>query len=462
MAMMPADIPRLAEVHSDWRLLALALLLSICTGVLFGLAPALHASAVDPNRDLKEGGRTGAGQSVRQNRFRAALVILQIAVSVVLLISAGLLIRSFVALLHQEPGFEPNGLTVGQIWIPVPNNPQANRYLNAPQRTALVRELLRRMGELPGVQKAALSTSAAVPFLNNVKNPFPFSLPDDSAIQQAGHAAEFGAVSPDYFEALRIPLKQGRTFTDHDLETTKRVVVVNEAFIRKFSPQKSIIGTRLRDRSGNESEIIGMVGDVRNEALDVPPQPRVYASIFQNSGYSLAMFLRMPADLRTIKETLTQMVQAIDPELPVYSVGKMEELISASIARRRFSLFLMSAFAALALFLATLGIYGVMAFLVNQRVQEFSIRLALGAQARDIVMLALRPGLILISAGSVVGLAASIAVTRLMSALLFGVSASDPLTFTIVPALLGIVALTACLIPARSAARVSPAQTLRS
>jgi ABC-type antimicrobial peptide transport system permease subunit len=172
--------------------------------------------------------------------------------------------------------------------------------------------------------------------------------------------------------------------------------------------------------------------------------------------------LRMRADVRTTKETLTQTVQAIDPELPVYGVGTMEELVSTSIARRRFSLFLMSSFAALALLLATLGIYGVMAFLVNQRVQEFSIRLALGAQARDIIMLALRPGLILISIGSFVGLAVSIAVTHSMSGLIFGVFASDPVTFSIVPLVLGIVALAACFIPARYASRISPAEILRS
>jgi putative ABC transport system permease protein len=228
-----------------------------------------------------------------------------------------------------------------------------------------------------------------------------------------------------------------------------------------LAKDRDVIGRHLRDGAGNESEIIGVVGDVRTEGLDVPPQPRAYASLFQRSGASLAVFLRTRSDLRTIKEELTRTVQAVDPELPVFGVRTMEELMSASMARRRFSLFLMSVFAVLALLLAALGIYGVMAFLVSQRIQEFGIRLALGAQPRDILALAFRPGLVLTSVGVAFGLAASIVVTRLMSSLLFGVSARDPLTFAAVPVLLWTVAVAACLVPVRRATRVSPAQTLR-
>jgi putative ABC transport system permease protein len=461
LAMIPADVPRLAEVHSDWRILFLAIVLSVITGVVFGLTPALHASAIDPNRDLKEGGRTAGGQSVRQNRSRAALVVLEVALSVVLLVGAGLLIRSFSTMLRQEPGLDPKGLTAGQIWIPVPNDPKANRYLNAPQRAALVRELLRQLAELAGVQKAAIGTARDVPFLN-ANNPFPFSFLDESTIHQSEHAAEFGAVSPEYFEVLKAPLKAGRFFTNHDAEQGKRVVVVNEAFVRKFSPQRDAVGRRLSVGAGAESEIIGVVGDVRNEGLDVPAQPRVYASIFQSPGISLAMFLRTRSDAGSFKEILSQTVHGIDPELPVFGVRTMEELMSASMARRRFSLFLMSAFAALALLLAAMGIYGVMAFVVSQRVQEFGIRAALGAQPRDLLMLAFRPGLVLTAAGTVIGLAASIVVTRLMSSLLFGVAANDPITFATVPVVLAIVALAACFIPARRATRVSPVEALRS
>lgn len=461
LALMPADVPRLAEVHSDWRMVSLALALSIITGVLFGLTPALHASAGDPNRGLKEGGRTGEGQSVRQNRSRAVLVVLEVALSVVLLTSAGLLVRSFSTMLRQQPGFEPKGLAVGQIWIPVPNNPNANPYLNPPQRAALVRELLRQVTDLPGVQQAAIGTDNNVPFLSNVKNPAAFSFPDDSTTRQSDHAAEFGSVTPAYFEVLKTPLIKGRVFTDYDSGTAKNVVVVNEAFVRKFSPRKEVIGRRLFGGGGTEFEIVGVVGDVREEGLDMPPQPRVYASALQRPGFALAVFFRTRSQAGTMKEALARTIHRVDPELPVFGVRTMDELMSGSMARRRFSLFLMSAFAAVALLLAALGIYGVMAFLVSQRAQEFGIRSALGAQPRDILLLAFRPGLAMTSAGILFGLGASVAVTRLMSSLLFGVSASDPLTFATVPVVLLAVTLAACLIPARRATRISPVQALR-
>jgi putative ABC transport system permease protein len=386
---------------------------------------------------------------------------LEVALSVVLLVGAGLLIRSFSTMLQQQPGLDPKGLTAGQIWIPVPNNPKANRYLNAPERAALVRELLRQLAALPGVQKAAIGLAGDVPFLN-VTYPFPFSFPDESTVHQSEHAAAFGAVSPEYFEVLKAPLRAGRFFTDHDGEQGKKVVVVNEAFVRKFSPQRDVVGRRLSDSAGTESEIIGVAGDVRNEGLDVASQPRVYASIFQSPGISLAMFLRTRSDASAFKEVLTQTVHGIDPELPVFGVRTVEELMSASMARRRFSLFLMSAFAGLALLLAAMGIYGLMAFVVSQRVQEFGVRAALGAQPRDILKLAFRPGLVPTALGTVIGLATSIVVTRLMSSLLFGVSASDPLIYATVPVVLVIVALAACFVPARRATRVSPIEALRS
>jgi ABC-type antimicrobial peptide transport system permease subunit len=214
---------------------------------------------------------------------------------------------------------------------------------------------------------------------------------------------------------------------------------------------------------GYEAEIVGVVGDVRNDGLDVAPPPRVYQSILQYPRVRLALFLRTrsDADVKSTKEALTQVVHSINPELPVFGVRTMEELRSASMARRQFSLFLMSVFAVVALLLAALGIYGVMAFVVAQRAQEFGIRLALGANPQDILGLAFRPGLILTATGTIVGLAASIAVTRLMSSLLFGVSASDPMTFAVVPVLLGIVTMAACFIPARRATRVSPMDALK-
>jgi len=282
------------------------------------------------------------------------------------------------------------------------------------------------------------------------------------------HAAEFGAVSAGYFDVLKTPLKRGRVFTDHDADSTVRVVVVNEAFVRRFAPQGDVIGRRVqfgregRDGGVKQAEIVGVVGDVRNDGLDVAPPPRVYESILQHPSLRLAAFLRTRSDVdvKATKDALTTTVHSINPELPVFNVRTMADLMSTSMARRRFSLFLMSVFAVSALLLAALGIYGVMAFVVGQRAQEFGIRLALGAKPREILGLAFRPGLLLTATGTIVGLGASIVVTRLMSSLLFGVSASDPATFAVVPVLLGIVTLAACFVPARRATRVSPMEVL--
>jgi predicted permease len=469
LTLMPADVPRLAEVHADWRMVAFALVLSLTTGVLVGLMPALHASAIDPNRDLRDGGRTGGGQSLRQNRSRAALVVLEVALSAVLLIGAGLLVRSFSAALSQDPGLDPERLVSGQIWVPVPVNPEANHYETLTQRAGLARELLARIAVLPGIEQSAVGTSSDIPLLSNVNNPVPFSLPDEVSTHRNDHAAEFGAVSSGYFAVLETPLKQGRVFTDHDVDSTERVAVVNEAFVRRFSPQRDVVGRRLRyvwrgrDGVERDARIIGVVGDVRNDGLDVAPPPRVYESILQHPSVRPAVFLRARSDIdvKATTEALTQTVHSINPEFPVFNVRTMADLMSASMARRKFSLVLMSVFAVSALLLAALGIYGVMAFVVSQRAQEFGIRLALGATPRNILALAFRPGLVLTAAGTIVGLGASIAVTRLMSSLLFGVSASDATTFAVVPVVLGIVTLAACFIPARRATRVSPMQALK-
>jgi predicted permease len=468
LALLPQEVPRLNEIHGDWRVIALALVLSLFSGILFGLGPAFHATITDPNHDLKEGGRTGGQHGIRQSRSRAALVTLQVALSVVLLISAGLLIRSFSATLRERPGIDPRSVTVAQILIPQPNNPDANPYLNPPQRGRLARELVQRLEAAPGVQSVAVGLATNVPFLSSARNLtgrnlIAFSFPDNASSAQEEYTADFGAVSPNYFDLLKLPLRKGRVFTDHDDYGATKVIVVNEAFARKFFPRQDPIGQHVRDkdRATTDSEIIGVVGDVRDHGLDQAPEPRLYGSILQRSNQFFAVFLRTSANLTTIRQLVTRTMEQIDPEVPVYGVTTMNELISSSMARRRLVLFLMSTFAVLALFLASLGIYGVTAFLVKQRVQEFGIRMALGAQIRDILVLAVRPGLVLVSIGAAAGLVVSMFVTRFMSSLLFAVSSTDLFTFITVPLVLAVIAVIACLIPARYATRISPAEALR-
>ena len=454
---MPADVPRLAEVHADWRMVAFALALSLATGVLVGLMPALHASAIDPNRDLRDGGRTGrrterAAKPNSRSAGRAGGCSLG-GVAHWCRVAR----PQFLGCDQSEPGLDPERFVAGQIWAPIPN---------VSKRAEFTRDLLARLAVLPGMEHTAIGTSTAVPLLGVVNNAVAFSLPDEASTHDNDHAAEFAAVSAAYFDVLRTPLKKGRVFTDHDADSSVKVVVVNEAFVRRFSPQRDAVGQRLRFASrgqAQEAEIIGVVGDVLSDGLDRAAPPRVYESILQYPGIRLAVFLRTrsDADVKATKQALTEIVHGINPDFPVFDVRTMADVMSASIARRRFSLSLMSVLAASALLLAALGIYGVMAFVVGQRAQEFGIRIALGAMPRNILGLAFRPGLVLTATGTIVGLGASIVVTRLMSSLLFGVSASDPITFAVVPVLLGMVTMAACFIPARRAMRVSPMQVLK-
>ena len=459
LALMPADLPRLTEVHFDARVIGLACVLSVVTGILFGLTPALNASRTDPNLDLKEGARNGS-PSLRQNRFRGILVATEIALSVVLLSGAGILAHSFWNTLRMNPGFDARGLMVARIWIPFPNNPKANRYLTAQSTAGLSREILRRVRTLPGIEEVAMGGNNSVPLVNNSIKPIAFSLPDQSDSAQKQRSAEFAGISPEFFQVLRTPLLRGRSFTGADTDKTKRVVIVNESFVKQYLAGRDV-GQRL-NFFGADWEIVGVVGDVRHDGLDSPAAPRVYRAMYQGPANEIAVFLRGATESSGLKQAMTRVVEGVDPDLPVYGVQTMREMMATSLARRRFSLSLMAVFGALALFLASIGIYGVMAYAVSQRAQEFSIRMALGAEARDILLLALRPGAVLTLTGVALGLAAAQGATHLMASLLFGVSPADPITFVGVPIALALVALLACWIPARRAVRIPPGAALRS
>lgn len=461
-AALPADLPRLSEVHFDARVVALAFALSLITGIIFGLTPALQASRSDPNTDLKEGGRSGSS-SAKQHRFRSILVASEIGMAVVLLVGTGLLMRSFWHMLQVDPGLDPKNLVVAQIWIPVPNDPAKNPYRTFEQREVLARDLLRRASALPGVRQAAIGSVNSVPFPTAARNTITVSLLGEADPEHSNRAVEFTAVTPEFFQVLKTPLKQGRVFTDDDNTKSKRVVVVNEAFTRTSLSKQDLMGRRLKGGPNNQEwEIVGIVGDLRDEGLDLAPAPRVYFSIYQISRPDMTLFLRSEAAPASLLEPVSRMVRDKDPDLPVYGVRAMEELMAASMSRRRFALSLMGGFAILALFLSALGIYALMAFAVNQRNQEFGVRMALGAQRGDILMLVFRPGLGLALGGALAGLAGAVALTRALTSFLVGVSPVDPLTFAGVPALLALVTLAACWIPAWRASRVAPSVALKS
>jgi predicted permease len=462
LALMPADVPRLNEIHANWQVVIAAVLLSLAAGVLIGLAPAYYATGADSARALKEGGRTGTAPSTRQNRSRSALVVSQIALSAVLLIAAGLLIRSLAAVLQEDPGLDPSNLVAAQVWVPVPNNPKANKYLDPKALVAMVTELHQKLIQLPGVEYAALGTPADIPLIGGNDNARPFAMPDESSAQATQYAAKFGAVSPFYFDALKIPVIKGRVFTEHDDIGAPTVVVVNEAFARQFSPNRDVVGRHLTGtRAKVDLEIVGEVADVRENGLDARTAPRIYLSLLQRPNVALSVFIRSRNSLQATRAALEQVVHEVDPGFATFGVRTMHEVVSSSTARRRFSVSLMTIFALAAVLLATLGIYGVMSFLVGQRGQEFGVRQALGATRRDIMALALRPGIALAAQGTLIGVLVALPVSRLLSALLFGVSAHDPLTFIAVPLLLATAAGVACLAPARRATRVDPVIALR-
>jgi putative ABC transport system permease protein len=465
VAMIPADIPRVEEIHANWTVAFAAIGLSIVTGLLFGIAPAVQSSKVDLTVGLKDGAGSGAGQGRRHQRFRSTLVVAEVALSVVLLAGAGLLIRSFAHAVGGNPGLDPNDLIAAQIWVPVPNNPEMNRYRNFPARAGFVGNLLARLEMIPNVQYAALGSLSDLPARNNPSNSQPFSLPDEATTQEQNRATQFGSVSPDYFNALGTPIRKGRSFTRHDDTTSQQVVIVNEAWVRRFSANKEPVGRIIRlGRAPRTLDvpIVGVAEDIHNDRIDVPPEPHVYFSLLQRPNTNLALFLRTKLDVKSARAQLERAMRDVDAEVPVFNVRTVEDMMSASIARRRFSLFLMTAFAASALLLAALGIYGVVAFSVSQRTQEFGVRTALGAMPRDILTVAVKPGLVLASVGAGVGVLIAFLATRLMTAMLFGVTATDPVTFVAVPVVLLLVAVVACLIPGRRATRVSPIKALRA
>jgi putative ABC transport system permease protein len=464
VAMIPADIPRTAEIHADWRIAFVAVALSIVTGLLFGVAPAVQASKIDLLSGLKDGGGRGAGQGRRHHRFRAALVVAEVALSVVLLAGAGLLIRSFAKAVGANPGLDPKNLIAAQIWVPVPNNPEMNPYRTLPARTALVASLESRLSVIPGVQYAALSTLTALPARNAAVNPGRFTLPDEPASQEQNRTARFSFVSSNYFDVLGAPIRKGRAFTVHDDSTAALIAIVNEAFVRQMSSTKEPIGRTIRLGRAprtRDAQIVGVSVDIHNDRLDVPPEPQIYFPILQNPVTNLAVLLRTTLDVKSARTNLERAVRDVDAEVPVFAVRTMADMMSASIARRRFALSLMTAFAASALLLAALGIYGVVAFSVSQRHQEFGVRAALGARPHEILAVAVRPGLTLAAAGAAVGVFGAFMATRLMTAMLFGVGAADPVTFIAVPIVLLLVAGIACLVPGRRATRVPPIRALR-
>jgi putative ABC transport system permease protein len=460
---VPADIPRLQEVGFDGGVLLFVFAVSLLTGVLFGLVPALQASNPDLTVNLKEGGK-GAGSGAAGRRFRSALVVTEIALSLVLMIAAGLLLRSFGRLLEVDGGFDPHHVLMARIWLPVPNNPELDPYRPPAKRATFVREVLRRASSLPGVQYAAVGAGNSVPLLGpHFTGSFTI---EEKADSDAEHpSAQLSSVSPDYFRALGTPLVRGRFFADSDAVESQRVALIDETAARRFWPNEDPLGRRVKQggRASNApwATIVGVVGNVKTEGFDQPDQPHLYLSALQNPGYAMAVYLRAEGDPASLTQALREQVRAVDPDLPVFGERTMDDVVAASLAQRRFALQVVGGFGVLALLLAGVGVYGVVAYSVSRRTREIGIRLALGASSGAILRWVFGQGMRLTLLGTAAGLVGAFLLTRLLRGLLFGVEATDPVTYAGLAILLAAVALLACYIPARRATKVDPMVALR-
>lgn len=460
VTLTPASVPRLHEVAPNARVLLFALGISLLTGLLFGLAPALQSANPPLQEKLKEGSH--ASTAAPQHRVRRTLVVVEFALALVLLAGAGLLIRSFARLMHVDLGFQAEHMLVARLWLPQPNDPATGPYFEHQQRLRFIDEVLRRVKVLPGVEVAAMATNSP---LEGGRANVPFTPENPQASSTDVSVADVAFTSGDYFEALRIPLIRGHFLSDKDTTDVPPVVVVNEALARRYWPGADPIGKRLKFggiRSSNPwMTIVGVVRDVKTSSLEAANRPQIYRSLQQASSLALTLILRGAIDPAGLGEAVRHEVAATDARIPVYGVNTMEQLVDRAAAQRRFAAFLLGVFAGLALLLSAIGIYGVMAYSVAQRTQEIGIRMALGASRRDVHRLIIGQGLAMSAAGIAFGVLLAFAVTRLMSRLLFGITPRDPLTFTIVPAVLALVAVAACYLPARRAAAVEPIRALR-
>jgi len=450
---LPQNFVDTQDANLDLRVLLFALAISVLTGWLFGLAPALQFVRPDLQSFLKEGGR-GGGDGARWNRLRSGFVIAQVALALVLLVSAGLLIRSFDKLLRVNVGFKPEQLLSLEYRLP------RTKYKEVTAQWNFHRQVMAQIQEVPGVQSVALVRG--LPFSGNGGTTV-ITLPDREAPPK-GREPEvmFNSATPNYFETIGIPFIKGRLFDDHDQPNTPLVVIINQTMAQKFWPNQDPLGKQVKaGQDGTVATVIGVVGDAKHYWLEETQQPQMYGAYSQQPGYFATVVIRTKVEPLSLSEQVRQALWKVDADQPMWKIRTVEFLVNRSVADRKFLLALMGLFASLAMILTMLGLYGVISYLVKQRTQEIGIRLALGAQMRDILQMVLKQGMILVFTGVALGLATAWLSTRLISRLLYQVSATDPVTFAAISAFLIVVALLACYLPARRATKVDPLVALR-
>ena len=455
IALSPGNIPRIGEARLDMLALGFTLGVSLLTGIIFGLAPAVEASIPDLNESLKEGGKNPS-QGASNGRMRSLLMVSEVSMALILMICAGLMIKSFLRLQQVNAGFNPEGVLTVELALP------GSKYREPHQALSFYNEVVRRVESLPGVQ--AVATVSTVPLGNNVSvlNLEIEGRPQLSLDHVIG--AESQIVSPSYFRAMSIPLLKGRLFTDQDVEDVPGVIVINDEMAARYWPNEEVIGKRisLEDaKTGPFLTVIGVVGNVHQVTLDSEPYPQMYQAYSQNPAWGATLVVRTASDPIGLISSVRAQVSSIDIDQPLYNVRTMEQVFSESISRQRFNTLLIGLFTVVALALAAVGIYGVISYSVSHRSHEIGIRMALGAQQRDILKMIIEYGLKLALIGVAIGLVAAFVLTRVMTSLLYGVSAIDPLTFAISAIILIGVALLGCYIPARRATKVEPMIALR-
>ncbi|HEU4563451.1 MAG TPA: ABC transporter permease [Gemmatimonadaceae bacterium] len=456
-ALAPADLPRLDQVRIDGAVLGVALAVTLATGVAFGLVPALQVSRPNLSSALREGGRGGTAGRPGQ-RMRRLLAAAQVALVVILLTGAGLLIRSFVRLQQVQLGFRPDHLLTMRLALPFA------KYQQAPQRIAFYDALIERTRSVPGVRGVAAITDI---FLGTTPNSSNFAI-EGRTLTEAEQNIEIpiDAATPDYFRVMGIPLVRGRAFTARDAADAPPVVIINETMARRFWPDEDPIGRRIKYGSADSQApwmtIVGVVGDMRRTGYDAPVRHETFQPYAQAPRFGATLVVRTAGNPLALAGAVRGAVRAVDADLPVYEMASMDQLLAGMIAQRRFSMALLGMFAALALALGLVGVYGVTSYLVAQRAREVGLRLALGARPEQVVRMVVGQGMVAAAGGLALGLAGALAFTRLMTRLLYGVSPTDAVTLATVLALLALATLAANYIPARRAAKVDPMVALRS
>jgi len=460
LSLAPADLPRMQEVHMDWRVLLFALALSLGTAILFGITPAIEASHVDPHDALKEAGR-GGGASRGRRKLQSLLIVSQTALAVMLLIGAGLLTRSFTLLLKADPGFRPDHVVTGTIGLPW------RAYSKADQIRGFWKDLQARTESMPGVRAVGFSTD--LPFDSQERDAV---ILEDRPTQNNLPNITQSWIMGDYFGAMGITLKRGRYFTPAEIVGPPNQVIINEAAARIYWPGQDPLGKRIRYMGDTYRTVIGIVDDVKDESMQLAAGPHGYTpylgeanTLLESEGAdelrTLHLIVRTSMDSASMLGSLRSVAASIDPQLALDGLQAMDTIIDRSVAPQRFNLALVALFAVLSVFLAAVGVYGVLSYSISQRTREIGVRIALGAQPGRVLNMALREGMRLALLGTAIGLGVGLLLTQLMASLLFGITAHDPLTFAAVAVIVVLVSLLACYIPARRAMRLDPIIALR-